>query len=199
MVAITFSAADCMACPTRALCTRDKTGARNLTLQSRPEHEAIRARPASASKGPIRCPVRAPRPHQGHTLAGDPGIRLAKSPLPWPGQDPPTARRHRDRHLPRPSRRLVESGAPRHHQMLSLRCPRACRLTRRDQARAFRRRYPPGTRSPQMPPDEQQCEPLHESGDFPCSMSSNDKTPCRSKGFDARGVQFGSRRDHSGV
>ena len=43
MVAITFSAADCMACPTRTLCTRAKTGARNLTLQSRPEHEAIQA------------------------------------------------------------------------------------------------------------------------------------------------------------
>jgi IS5 family transposase len=43
MVSITFSAADCMACPTRALCTRAKTGARNLTLQSRPEHEAIQA------------------------------------------------------------------------------------------------------------------------------------------------------------
>ena len=43
MVAISFSAADCMACPTRTLCTRAKTGARNLTLQSRAEHEAIRA------------------------------------------------------------------------------------------------------------------------------------------------------------
>jgi transposase len=43
MVAISFSAADCMACPTRALCTRAKTGARNITLQSRPEHEAIQA------------------------------------------------------------------------------------------------------------------------------------------------------------
>ena len=43
MVAIGFSAADCMACPSRALCTRAKTGARNVTLQARPEHEAIRA------------------------------------------------------------------------------------------------------------------------------------------------------------
>ncbi len=43
MVAITFSAADCMACPARALCTRAKTGARNLTLQPRAEHEAIQA------------------------------------------------------------------------------------------------------------------------------------------------------------
>ena len=43
MVAIAFSAADCMACPTRALCTRTKTGARNLTLQPRAEHEAIQA------------------------------------------------------------------------------------------------------------------------------------------------------------
>ena len=43
MVAIAFSAADCMACPTRALCTRAKTGARNLTLQPRAEHEAIQA------------------------------------------------------------------------------------------------------------------------------------------------------------
>ena len=43
MVAISFSAADCMACPTRTLCTRAKTGARNITLQSRPEHEAIQA------------------------------------------------------------------------------------------------------------------------------------------------------------
>jgi transposase len=41
MVAVGFSAADCMACPTRALCTRAKTGARNLTLQPRAEHEAI--------------------------------------------------------------------------------------------------------------------------------------------------------------
>ena len=32
-----------MACPTRALCTRAKAGARNITLQSRPEHEAIQA------------------------------------------------------------------------------------------------------------------------------------------------------------
>jgi transposase len=43
MVSISFAAADCMACPTRALCTRAKTGARNITLQSRPEHEAIQA------------------------------------------------------------------------------------------------------------------------------------------------------------
>jgi transposase len=43
MVAVGFSAADCTACPTRALCTRAKTGTRNLTLQSRAEHEAIQA------------------------------------------------------------------------------------------------------------------------------------------------------------
>ena len=43
MVAVGFSAADCAACPTRALCTRAKTGARNLTLQPRAEHEAIQA------------------------------------------------------------------------------------------------------------------------------------------------------------
>jgi IS5 family transposase len=43
MVAVAFSAADCVACPTRALCTRAKTGARNLTLQPRAEHEAIQA------------------------------------------------------------------------------------------------------------------------------------------------------------
>jgi transposase len=43
MVAISFSAADCMVCPTRTRCTRAKTGARNLTLQSRAEHEAIQA------------------------------------------------------------------------------------------------------------------------------------------------------------
>jgi len=43
MVAITCSAADCMVCPPRALCTRAKTGARNLTLQPRAEHEAIQA------------------------------------------------------------------------------------------------------------------------------------------------------------
>ena len=41
MVAVGFSAADCMACPARAICTRVKTGARNLTLQPRAEHEAI--------------------------------------------------------------------------------------------------------------------------------------------------------------
>jgi transposase len=41
MVAVGFAAADCSACPTRSLCTRAKTGARNLTLQSRAEHEAI--------------------------------------------------------------------------------------------------------------------------------------------------------------
>ena len=43
MVAVGFSTADCSACPTRSLCTRAKTGARNLTLQPRAEHEAIQA------------------------------------------------------------------------------------------------------------------------------------------------------------
>jgi transposase len=42
-VAIGFAAADCIACPTRAHCTRAKTGPRTLTLQSRAEHEAIQA------------------------------------------------------------------------------------------------------------------------------------------------------------
>lgn len=43
MVAVGFSATDCATCLTRALCTRAKTGARNLTLQPRAEREAIQA------------------------------------------------------------------------------------------------------------------------------------------------------------
>jgi transposase len=43
MVHVDFSPADCTPCPTRALCTRARVGARSLTLQSRAEHEAIQA------------------------------------------------------------------------------------------------------------------------------------------------------------
>jgi DDE family transposase len=43
MVHVDFSPADCTPCPTRALCTRARAGARSLTLQSRAEHEAIQA------------------------------------------------------------------------------------------------------------------------------------------------------------
>ena len=97
MVAISFSAADCMACPTRTLCTRAKTGARNLTLQSRAEHEAIRAARQRQQTAEFATQY-APRRHRGHTLAGDPGVRPTEGPLSWPGQDPLAARRHRDRH-----------------------------------------------------------------------------------------------------
>src|SRR3712207_7923985 len=43
MVHVAFAPADCAPCPTRALCTRARTGARSLTLQPRAEHEAIQA------------------------------------------------------------------------------------------------------------------------------------------------------------
>ena len=43
MVHVDFAPADCTPCPTRALCTRARVGARSLTLQSRAEHEAIQA------------------------------------------------------------------------------------------------------------------------------------------------------------
>jgi transposase len=42
MISIKFSASECVACPSRPSCTRAKKG-RNLTLQPREEHEAIRA------------------------------------------------------------------------------------------------------------------------------------------------------------
>ena len=43
MVHVAFASADCTPCPTRALCTRARIGARSLTLQPRAEHEAIQA------------------------------------------------------------------------------------------------------------------------------------------------------------
>ena len=43
MIHVDFAAADCTACPVRALCTRAKRLPRSLTLQPRAEHEAIQA------------------------------------------------------------------------------------------------------------------------------------------------------------
>jgi transposase len=43
MIHVDFSPVDCTPCPTRALCTRARVGARGLTLQPRAEHEAIQA------------------------------------------------------------------------------------------------------------------------------------------------------------
>ena len=43
VIRVNFARTTCQACPSRSLCTRAKTGARNLTLYPQAEHEALQA------------------------------------------------------------------------------------------------------------------------------------------------------------
>ena len=102
-IVATFSAADCVPCPARALCTASRR--RQLSLQPRDLAEAQAAVRAAGKQIPSR-PITLAGQRRGHHAPGRQPRRPPR-PLPRPAQNPPRPRLHGLRPQPAPATGLL--------------------------------------------------------------------------------------------
>ena len=103
-IVATFSAADCVPCPARGLCTTAAAAA--VTAAPRPGRSPGR-RPRRGNHDPVPGRLRPPRRRRGHHAPGR-QPRSAARPLPRPAQNPPRPRVHGLRPQPPAARGLLD-------------------------------------------------------------------------------------------
>ncbi len=106
VVKVKFSRVDCVPCPSRDICTLNKSLRRAITIQREAAYLALEAARASGN-GRLQGGVRPTRRHRGDDVPGRPRVRDAASEVYRRGEDAPPACAHRCGNECRPRRTLA--------------------------------------------------------------------------------------------